>query len=81
VNRDDVLKRVEALEQEIIRLNEAACRRDFEAGGLTPDEFAGLPEVQAKDEAMKRLDGLCEILHKFFPPERPPEEPKLEVLY
>ena len=81
VDRADILKRVEVLEQEIIRLNDAACRKDFEAGGLTPNEFTRLPEVQAKEEAMKRLDSLIEILHKFFAPERSPEEAKAEVLY
>lgn len=66
MNREELLAKIDALQDEIIRLNEAACRKDFEAGGLTPDEFARLPEVRAKEEAMKRLDGLCEILEKFY---------------
>lgn len=75
-----LVKQIDALEQEIIRLNGLACQRDYEQGGLTPYEFVQLPEVVAKEEAMKRLNNLCEILHKFFPMEMPPREVEEEEL-
>ena len=80
--REEILAKIETLEDEVIRLNEAACRKDLERGGLTPYEFVNLPEVRAKDEALARLDNFCEILEKFYPPTLPPQsEWGKELLY